>query len=117
MARRPRLTYRTLLRGIRPAFALRWARGDLTDPARQAVRVAARPPRGPSCDLTAWRVRGTRLEWRGLRPACVGEYALVITHLDAGSGGPRTACERLTGAPRGGCTPSERLGVLTVAVY
>ena len=117
VARRPRLEYRTLRSGIRPVFALRWTRGDLSVPARLAVRVSAHPPRGPRCDLTAWRVRGTRLAWRGLRPACVGEYSFTVTHLDGRPGGPRTACERRQGAPAGGCTPSERLGVVTVAVY
>ncbi|HEX2057419.1 MAG TPA: hypothetical protein VHI71_03540, partial [Actinomycetota bacterium] len=73
-------------------------------------------PRGAGCDLGAWRVRGARLSWRGRRAACPGPYAFVVTHVDRRRGGPRVACERLHGAPAAGCTPSERLGVLTVAV-
>jgi Ca2+-binding RTX toxin-like protein len=116
VSRRPRLAAQVIRTGVRPAFLLRWARGDLTVPARLAVRLAGRPPRGADCDLGAWRVRGARLSWRGRRAACPGPYAFVVTHVDARRGGPRVACERLQGAPAAGCTPSERLGVVTVAV-
>jgi hypothetical protein len=116
VARRPRLTARALRTGVRPAFALRWTRADLTLPARLDTQLVGRPRTGDGCDVGAWRARGGRLSWTGRRRACPGEYAFAVTWVDARRGGPRVACERLAGSPATGCTPSERLGVLTVPV-
>jgi Ca2+-binding RTX toxin-like protein len=130
VARRPRLAAHSVRTGLRPAFAVRWTRSDLPAPARIEARLVGRPPRSEGCDVgawgrpaaargarhAAWHLPGSRLVWRGRRPACPGDYAFALTWVDARSGGLRIACERLDGAPRGGCTPSERLGVLTVPV-
>lgn len=116
VARRPRVAAQTLRTGLRPAFALTWVRSDLTLPARLDVRLVGHPGRGDRCDVGSWRVTAGRIDWRGRRTACRGDYTFVVTWVDARRGGPRTACERLQGAPANGCTPSERLGVLTVAV-
>lgn len=118
VARAPRLTARPLRTGVRPAFAVRWTRADLPPAARVVVQRLGAPARRPGCAVAAWRVRGAgapRVVWRGRRGACPGEYAFRLTHV-AGTTGRRVACERLEGTPRAGCPPTERLGVLTVAV-
>jgi hypothetical protein len=116
VASRPRLHARPLRTGVRPALAVRWTLGDLPRPGRvEAWRVAS-PADRRGCDVGPWRLRGARLAWRGRRGACPGEYAFAITYVDARRGGPRVACEQLRAAPRGGCAPSERLGVLTLRV-
>ena len=116
VASRPRLTARALRTGIRPVFAVDWSRSDLTLPARLDVRLVGHPARTSRCDIGSWRVTAGRVAWRGRRSACAGDYAFVVTWVDGRRGGPPTACERLAGAPARGCTPSERLGMLTVAV-
>ncbi|HEX8206682.1 MAG TPA: calcium-binding protein [Solirubrobacteraceae bacterium] len=116
VARRPRLSSRALRTGARPAFAIRWTRSDLSAPARLSLRLTSHPPRSAGCDVGSWRARGTRVDWRGRRRACPGEYAFTLTWFDGRSGGPRVACERVADAPTAGCTPSERLGVLRIPV-
>jgi hypothetical protein len=116
VARRPRLAARAVRTGLRPAFALAWARSDLTSPSRLDVRLVGHPGRAAHCDVGSWRVAAGRIAWRGRRTACRGAYTFTVTWVDARRGGPRIACQRLRGAPANGCTRSERLGVLTVAV-
>ena len=118
VAKRPRLAARTLRTGVRPAFAVAWTRADLAAPARIAVRRVGGPPVRRGCDAGPWRVRGVapvRLAYAGRRGACAGEYAFTLDHI-GGTDGPRVACERLAGAPRGGCAPAERLGSIVLRV-
>ncbi|HEX8087089.1 MAG TPA: hypothetical protein VF529_22615 [Solirubrobacteraceae bacterium] len=116
VAHHPRIAARSLRTGVRPSFTVTWTRADLVLPARLVVELVDAPSPRRECGVMAWRARGGKVVWRGLRRACPGEYAFALTYVDARPGGPRVACDRLAGAPRGGCTPSESLGVLTVPV-
>lgn len=119
IARRPRLSATAVRTGVRPSFLVRWTPGDLALPARVTARLVGAPSRRPGCAVGSWRLAGAaslRLAWRGLLPACPGDYAFSLTYAARASGGPLAACERLAGAPRRGCVPSESLGVVAVPV-
>ncbi|HEX8120766.1 MAG TPA: calcium-binding protein [Solirubrobacteraceae bacterium] len=114
VARRPAVEARTLRTGLRPAFSLRWRRGEVAA-ADVTVTVTQRPSPRPGCAVGAWELRGRTLRWRGRLGACPGEYAFALT-ATAGRDAPPAACERLLGAPPAGCAPAEQLGAVVVPV-